>query len=447
MFDSVGLEELRAQEAAVKALCAALDPESIPLPDVPAAHACVVAMRKAIAGAETRLARRVDESRVWQRAGAADAAEYLARAGGTSTAAARSALDSSRKLRRCPEVEAAVAQGELSEPQAAAIADAASVNPGAAPELLRTAGEVSLGELRDECARAKAKASDPAESERRIHARRSLREYTDAEGAWCLHARGTIADGSKVSAVLRPIIDQLFQAARRDDRREPRDAYAFDALVEMAERAAQPDGGREGRPAAQRRPSLKHLSLVRVDAEALTRGATEGDEVCEIAGLGPISVPAARGLLGDSILKLVVTRGADVVNVTHLGRGLSAAQQIAQWWLQPACTNLGCPRRARLENDHRVPYAQCRETTLANNDPYCNHCHDLKTYEGWAPVEGRGRRPLVPPDDPRHPANVNALPAEPRPPHAHPPPRTDRHRASHGGARAMNDAEFEFNPS
>ena len=29
--------------------------------------------------------------------------------------------------------------------------------------------------------------------------------------------------------------------------------------------------------------------------------------------------------------------------------------------------------------------------------------HDLKTYKGWALVEGSGKRPMVPPDDPRHP--------------------------------------------
>lgn len=407
--DGTGVEELRAQEAAVKALCAALDPEGIPLCEIPAAHASVVAMRKAIAGAEARLARRVDESRVWERAGAADVAEYLARTGGTSTSSARNALNMSKRMRECPGLESAVANGELSEQQAGAIADAASVNPDAAADLLHTACVASLGELRDECARAKARANDPADTERRIHARRSLREYTDQEGAWHLHATGTIAAGSKVSAALRPMIEQLFATARKEDRREPREAYAFDALVEMAAGATRRDTS-SAQSESRRQPSLNYLTLIRVDSEALRRGAAEGDEVCEIAGLGPVSVMAVRDLLGESILKLVLTRGVDVMNVTHLGRGLSTAQQIAQWWMQPACTNLGCPRRGGLENDHRVPWSQCRATTLANNDPLCGHCHDLKTYDGWALVEGTGRRPLVPPEDTRHPTKANAPP-------------------------------------
>lgn len=38
----------------------------------------------------------------------------------------------------------------------------------------------------------------------------------------------------------------------------------------------------------------------------------------------------------------------------------------------------------------------------------------ISHYGGWALVEGTGKRPLVPPDDPRHPHN--------RPPPGRPPP-------------------------
>ncbi len=406
----IGIDALRAQEAAIKAVCAALEPESIPLEDIPSAYASVVAMGKALAGAQLRLARRVDESKVSEREGAADTAEYLARTSGTSIGAARDTLTTSKRAQACPKVETALANGELSAPQASIIADAAAVDPDAAGELLQAARRSSLAELRDQCGRVKARNTDMAETERRVHSRRSLREYVDTEGAWHLHATGTVADGSKISAALRPIIDCHFNQARRQGKREERDAYAFDALVEMAERAT----GTPAEPsAAGRPPSVKHLGLIRVDFDALRRGCTQDDETCEIAGLGPISVAAARDLLGDAVLKLVITRGADVVNITHLGRGLNAAQQIAQWWLQPTCTTLGCPRRGFLENDHRVPYADCRLTRLDNNDPLCPHCHDLKTYQGWALIEGTGKRALVPPTDPRHPSNANAPPESP----------------------------------
>ena len=40
---------------------------------------------------------------------------------------------------------------------------------------------------------------------------------------------------------------------------------------------------------------------------------------------------------------------------------------------------------------------------LVARDRLCRHHHGLKTHQGWALVPGRGKRPFVPPDDPRHP--------------------------------------------
>ena len=137
----------------------------------------------------------------------------------------------------------------------------------------------------------------------------------------------------------------------------------------------------------------------------MRRGRVEGDEVCEIVGLGPIPVSVAREVLGDAILKLVITKGVDVANVTHLGRSVTVAQQVALWWQAPECTRLGCTRTQRLENDHRHEWAKTKHTRLDESDPLCGHDHDLKTHHGWALVEGTGKRPLVPPDDPRHPKN------------------------------------------
>ena len=139
--------------------------------------------------------------------------------------------------------------------------------------------------------------------------------------------------------------------------------------------------------------------------EALRRGALDGEERCEITGVGPVPVRVARELLGDAVLKLVLTNGLDVANVTHLGRGPSAAQRVALLWRSPTCSVAGC-NGVRVEIDHRVPWSQTHHTRLDECDPLCPSHHDRKTYEGWALVEGAGKRPLVPPDDPRHPANA-----------------------------------------
>ncbi|MGH9177395.1 MAG: hypothetical protein ACRD0N_02415, partial [Acidimicrobiales bacterium] len=56
-------------------------------------------------------------------------------------------------------------------------------------------------------------------------------------------------------------------------------------------------------------------------------------------------------------------------------------------------------------------WAEDKVTVLANMDGPCGFHHDLKTYKGWALVEGTGKRPMVPPDDPRHPAPVGQVAA------------------------------------
>ena len=58
---------------------------------------------------------------------------------------------------------------------------------------------------------------------------------------------------------------------------------------------------------------------------------------------------------------------------------------------------------SRLENDHKLGWKETQRTRVDEIDPLCSHEHDLKTNHGWALVAGTGKRPFVPPDDPRHP--------------------------------------------
>ena len=201
----------------------------------------------------------------------------------------------------------------------------------------------------------------------------------------------------------------LFTAARRAGRNEPVEAYAFDALMAMADHAADgtttadPEAGGDGagpagragdpgivsaaggavdwvgvRGAARPSTSPRYLGLLRVDVAALRRGRVQGGELCEVAGVGPIPVSGARELLGEAIVKLVITDGVDVLNVTHLGRGPTAAQRAALLWTNPSCSVDGC-HRTRVEWDHREPWAQTRHTRLDELDPLCSFHHDLKT--------------------------------------------------------------------
>ena len=306
-------------------------------------------------------------------------------------------MENSKHVAALPSVAEAMRAGVLSGAQVSAIVPAAAADPNAVGRLLATAETTNVNELREACLRTRA-AADPDRdtTHRRIHAERCAWTYVDAEGAWNLVARGTVDQGARFEAALEPVLDELFTKARVDGRRVPRDTYAFDALIRLA--------AREPAEKKSRRFNPRFVGIVRVDAEALARGHVEGDEVCEIAGAGPIPVRVARDLLGEAILKLVVTKGVDVVNVTHLGRSATAAQRIALLWSSPKCANVACSSTF-VQLDHRDPWANNKQTKLDNIDPLCHHDHDLKTYEGWSLVEGTGRRAFVPPDDPRHPRN------------------------------------------
>lgn len=450
MFESVSVGAVRERLAGMRDLVGQLEPDAVPLSEAPAMWQAFDGIERLAASAKTLLAARVDESDVWQRAGDRSAPEYLARKSGSSLGAARNSLETSKRVRMLPHTRSAMRRGELSRTQADHIVDAAAAKPDAEQSLLHAAAGSSLGELRERCARTKA-AADPNRdaTNRRLHRERRLRRWTDSEGAWNLSARGTADAGSRFNSVLNPIIDELFNAARHEGRRESREAYAFDALMELACRPIGTQPGATASPAWRPMPidgpprardgiatstesatasaggmpvnespaaatvtsasgAATHLALLRVDLEALVRGRVEGAELCEITGLGPVPVATARALLGESVLKLVITNGVDVANVTHLGRGPTVAQRIALLWSSPGCDVRGCSSTISVQADHRVSWADHQVTELANLDHLCSHHHRLKTHHGWALIPGTGKRPMVGPGDPQHPANQSA---------------------------------------
>lgn len=377
-------------------LATRLDPDDLPASYAPALWCQLDQLARQVAAARVLVARRVDDSQVWRREGYASAAEYLAAHGGTSLGTARRELDTSRALPDLPATKDALLEGALSPDQGALIAEAAKVNPQAEQTLVDAAGRDSFKELKDRSLRAKAAGDpDPASTQRRIHRNRSLREFIDSEGAWNLHARGTAADGAKVRAALAPVIEEIFEERRSADVREPSEARAFDAFVRVAERATAGGGG-------TRRRSPRREGLIRCDLDALRRGAVQGDELCEVAGVGPVPIDQAIALLGEATCRLLVTKGVDVLNVTTLSRKATAAMLAALAWRGSSCSAEGCGRTI-TQIDHRVPFAETRHTTLSELDDLCGHHHELKTYAGWELIEGTGTRPFVPPDDPRHP--------------------------------------------
>lgn len=421
MFQSVIEQRVAAAEDAVRTAVADLDPDAIPAREAVRLFEALERIVRRASAARTLLLHRVDDSMEWRRRGFRSAAEFVASRSGTSLAAARTEMETSEALRALPATRERLLDGSLSADQGATIAGAAKVNPGAEQELIHTAGTANLNELREQAQRAKAAADpDPAATHARLHRERRGTRPTDAEGARLLHLRGPADLAAVLEAELDRLTDRIFRERGKAGTLECRDAYVYDAAVEMARRSARADEATPaGRPQG-RRP--EHLALLRLDVAALRRGWVDGDELCEITGIGPIPVEVARRLLGDAVLKLVLTKGVDVANVTSLTRRPTQAMRYAHLWTSPTCTVEGCSRTI-VEYDHvqGAEYRHTRHTRLDETAPVCPGHHDLHTFQGWALLPGPGKRPMVPPTDPRHPAHHG--PAPPAPPGtADPPP-------------------------
>jgi hypothetical protein len=380
---------------ALTSAASGFDASRLPMSSAADLLATVTVIERTASALKATLAARVADSGSWRDAGARSPAHHLAQQTGTSLGQARSLVETGRRLDTLPQVAEAARAGALSPQQTAAIAAAAASDPSAAPALLDMAPRRSLSELQGTCAKVKATAEDLEERRGRIHAQRSLRTYTDHDGVAHFHLRSNPEVVAELSTALSPFRDRLFKAARAAGRREDQDALSHDALLTLV-RAGSADA------VAPRKAAAK--VLVRVDLDTLLRGHPIEGETCELVGYGPVAVSTVTDLLdGGAVCHAVATRGQQVQGVAHLGRKPTAAQQTALEWIHPTCAVEGCPHTARLERDHRAPWAETKITLLDLMDRLCAHHHRLKTHQNWALVTGHGKRAFVPPDDPSHP--------------------------------------------
>jgi hypothetical protein len=330
----------------------------------------------------------------WRQEGHRCAASFLAEKTGSKVGEATGLLETAKELAELPETARCLRQGEFSEKQVKAIASAAAVHPAAEGELIEIAARTSLKGLEKKAEAYKALSSfetDEVERYNAVRKRRYLRHWRDVDGAFRLEAKLTPDAGARLMEAVRAKAQVFFAEARETGLYESASAYAADGLVSLADDAAVGGGTGIGRP---------HVTL-RVDMASLKRGETEGDEVCEINGVGPVPLAVARRLLGDAILRIVIRDATDVRSVCALGRSIPAAIQVALEERDPECVVPGCDHASFLEIHHLVPFAEGGPTRTENLVRICRWHHDLITYEGWRiePEEGGwGWRP--PPDLP-----------------------------------------------
>ena len=142
--------------------------------------------------------------------------------------------------------------------------------------------------------------------------------------------------------------------------------------------------------------------MIIINAESLRRGTTQGDELCEIDGIGPVSVAAATELLSEGGFQYLVKEGFDIKTVTKSTRVVQHCIDMALVVRDRVCARPGCGNRLGLERDHwQVDFGQDGPTELDNLVRLCPECHRLKTDGGWR-LEGRpgawrvGRTPQAP---------------------------------------------------
>jgi hypothetical protein len=335
----------------------------------------------------------VVETGSYAKAGHASAPDWLGSVSGSSAGAARGRLGAAQQAARSPELSQAVRGGRLSADQLKIVAETTAVAPEAPGPLLCLLEEgASNQELRDAAARLRAEARS-VECDRarraRVHANRHFRWHQDPNGG----IRGEMFCDEVAWAKVAPRLEAKAKARWKaaGAAGDALEAHRLDAFLAMLACVGSTQG--DSGPRAR--------AVVLIDAEALRRGTTRGDELCEIEGVGPVSVEAAQELIGEANLQFVIKDGLDIATVTGSTRAKAQRIECALVVRDRTCVVPHCGKRLGLEGDHsQIDYAEDGPTELANLVRLCPEHHNLKTHGGWRIEGGPGRWRWIAPKNP-----------------------------------------------
>ena len=369
---------------------------------------------RAAASGVALFAPRVVETGEYTKDGHGSAAEWLGKLSGSSSGAAKGRLAAAERAAKDPRLTEALHDGELSASQLELVTKTSAEVPHAAGELLKLLDQgASHKELSD--AATKMRANSRSREDERL---RRARVHTDRHFRWGQAEGGGIRGGFFCDDVEFARIEPRLEAeAKRrwkaaGDGGDSLEAHRLDAFIDLMSGGFRwagegegvdgddegDGGGPEGGPGPGRgagsgplagpRP-LAPRTLIVVNAESLRRGTTEGDELCEIEGIGPVSVAAATELLSEGGFQYLVKEGFDIKTVTKSTRVIANCIDMALIVRDRVCARPGCGNSLGLEHDHRqLDFAKDGPTQLDNLVRLCPSCHRLKTDGGWR-LEGR----------------------------------------------------------
>lgn len=323
----------------------------------------------------------VDRARVWRGEGHASFAHWTAERTGTTVGHAVGALTAAKALAELPATREALASGALSVQQAGEIALAAQADRGSESALLAAAKDKSVAELREQCRMVKVAAAGD-DVYQRMHRTRYLRFRSDRDSAVRVDGRFTPDAAAALMMWCQADADRRAGLNRRDGTIEPHEALMADALCSLPVKVSAAGSGLASDAA------VRTTVYVHVDAAAWERGAAEPGDRCEIAGVGPTTVAAARRLASQpgGMLKIAIRNNGNVAGVVNTGRYVPAAVGSALEVRDERCVVRGCTRRRGLQRDHIVEFGRGGETSLRNLQRACAFHHYLKTSLGWTIV-------------------------------------------------------------
>jgi hypothetical protein len=381
----------------------ALDPESLSGPESLELFNMFHRIERLGAAGKALCARQMAASQAWFSGGHRSPCHLMAEVTGTSVRHAVDLLDAAEAMRALPATEERFRSGSLTERQAIEVTSAAVLDPESEAELLELTERDSFLELQQAAARVRAAATDEDERHRKAHRRRHFRYWVDVEGSFRFSGSLTPEAGAVLMAGMEPHRQALSRQAAESDKgkRRRRDcdaAVAADALVEMAR------CGAASQPGDPLRPTPAAVIHVRMDHAALERGHTERGEVCEVPGVGPVTVGWVQSLLPDAVVAALLVEEGEVLKVAHLGRVIPAKVRTALAERDRVCVVPGCSVDCDLEIDHIRPIAAGGRSELVNLCHLCRFHHYLKTHHGWR-ISRAGKRwlwegPHGPPPDP-----------------------------------------------
>ena len=391
--EETGRDGLAGIEAAVREYAMSVEPETFAGDDAARQVKRCSDIDHMVVALKARFAKRAFECRVFEKEGERSHADWLARTTGDSLGAARQLIDAQEKLSELEAVDEAFRNGELSLGQLAAVTDAAEGDPSSQAELLDAARRESLRGLRDTCLKHKAQRRSEEEQQAafdKMRAGRYFRHFTDAEGAFCFSGRSTPDDGARLMGLLDQETKKHLDAARREGRREPPEAYRLDALLSLA------GGSGSGQ---------REVVVCKVDGAGLFSFDHEAETTCEVSGFGPVPLQTAKDLLGDAILDIVIAEGKDIRTVVSNTRHRPRPVEVAVRARDEVCAKPGCDSRLGLQFHHIETFVPNYRTAYDCLARVCGRHHHEITNQGalltgtaeaweWIPAERQRRGPV-----------------------------------------------------